>query len=154
VRTVRGTEGIIDVEVAQFGKLCGETGVVRLFFGVKAQIFQQQDIARLCRPHRRFRFFLDTRGYELHRSAEVFREHGRDGFQAERRIHLPLWATEMEISTTTAPASSRKRIVGIAAVIRVVSPTTPTLTGTLKSTRTSARFPSGQRAEYREPSAY
>src|SRR4051812_40861887 len=42
---------------------------------------------------------------------------------------------------TRAPLSSRYWIVGSAARMRVSSPTSPSLIGTLKSTRTSARFP-------------
>ena len=42
--TVRGAEGIIDIDITQAGQRFGKVGVAGFFFGVKAQVFQQQDI--------------------------------------------------------------------------------------------------------------
>jgi len=53
----------------------------------------------------------------------------------------PHLALGMKGKITIAPCSTRYRIVGSAAAMRVSSATAPSLIGTLKSTRTSARFP-------------
>ena len=42
---VGGAEGVVDVEVAELGELCGESRVVLFFFLVEAGIFQQQHVA-------------------------------------------------------------------------------------------------------------
>ena len=41
MRPVRGSEGVVDVNIAQCGKLFGEFRIVGFFFGVKAQVFRR-----------------------------------------------------------------------------------------------------------------
>ncbi len=43
---MRGSEGVIDVDVAEVSELLGETSVVCFFPGMEAQVLEQQDAAR------------------------------------------------------------------------------------------------------------
>ena len=47
VGAVCGTEGVVDVDVAELGELFGEGWVVGLFGGVEAQVFEQESLAGL-----------------------------------------------------------------------------------------------------------
>ena len=47
VGAMRTAEGVIDVNLAQRGKLRGKLRIVRLFFGMEAQVLEQQHLARL-----------------------------------------------------------------------------------------------------------
>ena len=47
VGAVRGAEGVVDVDVAELSELFGEGGVVGLFGGVEAEVFEQQRLAGL-----------------------------------------------------------------------------------------------------------
>ena len=40
-------EGVVDVDVAEAGELFGEGGVVGFFFGVEAEVFEQEGLAGL-----------------------------------------------------------------------------------------------------------
>ena len=42
---MRGTEGIVDINIAKRGELLGKGIVIFLLFGMKAKIFEQQHIA-------------------------------------------------------------------------------------------------------------
>ena len=60
---------------------------------------------------------------------------------------LPLGRPRCDARITVAPLSSAYLIVGSEALIRVSSPITPFLIGTLKSTRMKTRFPPRSRSE-------
>ena len=55
VRPVGGAEGVVHVEIAELGQLPREGRIVFLLFVVKAQVLQQQHIARLHAAPRRTR---------------------------------------------------------------------------------------------------
>src|SRR5207253_4744348 len=55
VRAMRGPEGIIDIDVAEFRESTGELWVVRFLPGMKTQIFQERDVAVLHRGDDLFR---------------------------------------------------------------------------------------------------
>ena len=65
VGAMRGTERVVDVEVAQRGEFLGERGIVLLFLGMEAEVFEQQDFAGL-RLHG-FDFRPDAIGRHLYR---------------------------------------------------------------------------------------
>ena len=44
---MRRAKGVIDVDISEFGQLLGEFRVVLLFFGVIANVLEQDDIAGL-----------------------------------------------------------------------------------------------------------
>ena len=64
VGAVRGTERVVDVDVAQGGEFFGEGRVVLLLLGVEAEVLQQQDFAGL--GQHRFHFGADAIGGHLH----------------------------------------------------------------------------------------
>src|SRR5215831_14846121 len=47
MRTMRGAKGIVHVKIAQLGEAVGEFWIIRLFTGLKPNIFEQRDIAVL-----------------------------------------------------------------------------------------------------------
>ena len=56
MRPVGGAKGIVNIDFSQAGESFGKIRTVLLFFGVKAQIFQQQYIAAFHRFDRGFSF--------------------------------------------------------------------------------------------------
>ncbi len=42
-----GAEGVVDIDVAQRGELFRKFGIVLFFFGMIAEVFEQQDFAGL-----------------------------------------------------------------------------------------------------------
>ena len=93
VGTMRGAERVVDVEVAQGSQLLAERGVVLLFLGVEAQIFQQQDFARSgfhgrdLGPH--------AIGRHLNRPAEQLLQPRGHGPQTHFGVRLPLGTAEV-----------------------------------------------------------
>ena len=47
VGAVGAAEGVVDVDVAEAGELFGEGGIVGLFFGMEAEVFEQEGLAGL-----------------------------------------------------------------------------------------------------------
>ena len=91
VRAVRRAEGVVDVDIAQRGKLPRKAGIVRLLFGMEAQVLQQQHLAGLERvrhaprpPARR----SPARAAPACRAARSAAR--RLGLQAVLRVHLAL----------------------------------------------------------------
>ncbi len=68
------------------------------------------------------------------------------GFRLYSGATLPLGRPRCEARITVHPCSSAKRTVGSAAVMRVSSAMTPSLSGTLKSTRMNTRRSSSGRS--------
>ena len=60
-------KGIVDVDLAERGKLSGKFWIVLLFFVVEAQIFQQQDMRGLQGFGHGFDLWSNTIGCHLHR---------------------------------------------------------------------------------------
>ena len=52
VRAMRSAERVVDEHVGQASQLSGEARIVGFFFGVKAHVFQQHDLARPERTDR------------------------------------------------------------------------------------------------------
>ena len=50
VRAVRSAERIVHIKIGKIGQLLSEFFVIRFFFGMEAQIFQQQSLALLQLP--------------------------------------------------------------------------------------------------------
>ena len=70
VGAVRGAKGVVDVDIAERGKLLREGGIVRLFLRMEAQVFEQQHLARLQRSRLRLDLRPDAVGRQRHRLAE------------------------------------------------------------------------------------
>src|ERR1051326_2430002 len=64
---MRGAKGVVDVDVAKRSKLPREGFVVFLFFGMKAQILEQQDICILQAVNRLLRLWSNTIVREIDR---------------------------------------------------------------------------------------
>jgi hypothetical protein len=47
MRTMRGSKGIVHIDIAELSQLLGEFRIVLLFFGVQAEVLQQQHLSRL-----------------------------------------------------------------------------------------------------------
>ena len=110
VGAVRGAEGVVDIDIAERGQLRGEGGVVGLFFGVEAQVFQQQHLARAERLRLPLRASAPTQS-----AREVDRHAGQQSLQV--RGHRargytwgspPLGRPRWVIRITAAPLSSRQ----------------------------------------------
>jgi len=92
---VRGREGVIDIEVGQFGQAGRELGVVGFLGGVEAHVFQQDDAAGVQIGNGRMGRAADAVLGEAHRRSQQFRQ-GRDQrLQAHRRHDLALGAVEV-----------------------------------------------------------
>ena len=101
MRTVRAAKGVVDIHVAQLGQLLRKGGVIRFFFCVEAQIFQQQHLTgfQLARQ------LLGGLAYAIRREADVdfltetFVDHGAqlvdDGAQAHLGVRLALRTAQM-----------------------------------------------------------
>ena len=88
-----GTEGVVHVDVAQPRKLARELGIVFLFFGVKAQVFEQENGSRL-RQHGLHRRADAVRGHR-HGAPQKLGQPFRHGFQAHLRIGFALGAAQV-----------------------------------------------------------
>ena len=63
---MRCREGVIDIGVAELSQGLGEFRVVRLLALVKAQVFEQRDVAGLQPIHHSLRLGSDAVGGEVH----------------------------------------------------------------------------------------
>ena len=141
VRAVRGAERVVHVEVAQRARTTWRARVVLLLAGKEARVLEQQHVAvgeRLRRGERGVGVGL---GAERHRLAEQLGEPRRDRRERVLRLGLCLGAAEVREEHDARAALISARSVGIAARMRVSSVMRVPSSGTLKSTRTSARFP-------------
>ena len=66
VSAMRGAESVVYVVVRQAGKLLGELGIVGFFFGMEAQILQQQGLALFQPSGHLLSFGADAFGAEAH----------------------------------------------------------------------------------------
>jgi hypothetical protein len=77
VGAMRGTERVVDVEVAERGELLGESGIVLLFLGHGSAGFRAADFAG--RRFHRLDFRAHAIGRHLYRAIEQLLEAGRYG---------------------------------------------------------------------------
>ncbi len=78
---VRGREGVVDPDVAEFRQLRDEGRIVLLFLFVEAGVFQAQDVAILHRADRLGGGFADAIVGESHRLLDHLRERFRHRLQ-------------------------------------------------------------------------
>ena len=146
VGAVRAAEGVVDVEVAQFGELLGEGGIVGLLFRMEAQVLQQQRLPGLQLARHLLGDLADAVGREGHvlRLVEdLVEQHAQTRRQGRRLIDstgLPLGRPRCEQRMTLALWRSAYSMVGRVSRMRVSSVMTPSFSGTLKSTRMSTRL--------------
>ena len=98
---MRGAESVVYVIVRQAGKLLGELGVVGFFFGMEAEILQQQGLALFQPSGHLLGFRADAFGTEAHvfSARQLFvQQHAQAfsrGLEAHRRIGFALGPAEM-----------------------------------------------------------
>ncbi len=101
VGAMGAAEGVVDVDVAEGGELLRELGIVGFFFGVEAEVFQQQDLAGFKLAGKFFGDVADAVGGkgDVGLFAEVMIEQGAeavdDGAQAVFEIDLAFGAAEV-----------------------------------------------------------
>ena len=78
---MRGAESIIDVDIGQSSQLLRHFGIVLLFFGMEAGIFEQENLPRLERFGGFFRSRPDAILGESHRLAGQLAQVSSDRFQ-------------------------------------------------------------------------
>ena len=101
---MRRAEGVADEElIAERGELAGEILVVRFFFGVIADIFEEQHVAVFQRAAFGFGFGPDAIRGEVDRLAEEFCEAGGDRLQRVFRVGLAFGAARCDARTSRAP---------------------------------------------------
>ena len=81
MRAVRGRERVVDVEIAQRGQPARESGIVRLVLLVIADVFEQEDLARLQPVHGLDRRLADAVFGELDFPAHPLPEMTRHGLE-------------------------------------------------------------------------
>ena len=141
VSAMRGAEGVVHIDVAEFGELLGEGGIVLFFFLMEAEIFQQQNFAG--RGQHGLDRGPDAIGREFDGAAEQFLQFAATGFMLISAFGLPFGRPRWEARMTPAPCSSAYLMVGSEARMRLslVISCPPLASGTLKSTRMKTRFP-------------
>ena len=87
---MRGSEGVVDINVGEPGQAPGELGVIGLFPGVKPQVLEQQDIPRRELPDELLDLRPDAILDEPDRTPESLRERDRDRRERQLRPDLPL----------------------------------------------------------------
>ena len=101
VGAVGGPEGVVDVDVTERSELLGEVLVVGLLFGVEAEVFEQQGLARLEVGGELKRDRADAVGGEgdvlvgVHDVVEQRAQARGDGSQAHRGYFGSLGAAEV-----------------------------------------------------------
>ena len=140
---MRRAERVVHVDVAQRGQPLREAGIVLLFFGVEAQVLEQHDAAGGCAAHGGLGRGTDAVFGKRNGAAEQLTRYARrPGGGSCPGFGLPLGRPRCDARIThPAPASSAYLIVGSDSRMRVSSPMTPSLSGTLKSTRMNTRRP-------------
>ena len=95
VGAVRRAKGVVDVEVAQTGERAGKLLVVGFFFGMEAQVLQQQDLVVSESEHHLLDFFSDAIGGKADRSFQQLVQPLDHRPQAQLRFPLPLGTAQM-----------------------------------------------------------
>ena len=73
---VAASKGVVDAYIGQRSQLAGEFRIILFLFPVEAQVFQEQDLARLQCPGHSFRFGSDAVRCHLHGNPQQFRQAG------------------------------------------------------------------------------
>ena len=139
VSAVGAAEGVVDVDVAELGELFGEGGVVGLFFGVEAEVFEQEGLAgfEVARPSR---WQLRRCSRERRLRSRRRRGRGRAGREGGRRrgegswmsTGLPLGRPRCEQRMTLALWRRAYSMVGRVSRMRVSSVMMPSLRGNVE----------------------
>ena len=140
---MRGAERIVHVQIAESRERFRERVVVLFLARVEARVLQEQNLAVLELLRRRDRV-VAVRALDEHdtRATSARQALGNRGKRILGFGLASLRPPEVREQHDARAASSSASIVGSAARIRVSSVTVPlSSSGTLKSTRTSARFP-------------
>ena len=95
MRAMRGAERVVDEDVAEFGDLLHEGGIVLLLAGMEARVLQQQDVSVLQLRDRGFRDIADAILRKGDRAPHRFRQRRGDGLERHRRHDLALRPVEM-----------------------------------------------------------
>ena len=90
-----GAEGVVHVDLAEGGEFFGKPGVVGLFLGVKADVFEEQDLAVPETGRGGFGFRADTIADEFNGGGNQLTEPVGDGFERVFRVLLALGPAEM-----------------------------------------------------------
>ncbi len=114
MRAVRGSKGVVHVNVGQRCKPLCEFRIVTLFLGVEPYVFQQQKVAVAQRIHRPLRNLAHTIGGKGNGKAEALRKRARNRLQRVPRIGFSVGAAEMRAddrarAAVVQPAQRRKR---------------------------------------------
>ena len=98
---MRGAEGVVDIEIGELAKLPGEVLVVGFFFGVEAEVFEQQGLAFFQLARHFFGFGADALGTEADVLAArqfLVEHHAQtfgDGLEAHLGIRLAFGTAEV-----------------------------------------------------------
>ena len=142
MRAVRGRESIVDEDVAESRQALGERGS---FFSspLWKRRFSSTAICPGCSAATAvLRRLADAVGANATGLAQQLGQLVRDRLQAELRIGPALGPAEMgDDDRPCAPRLARSSRPGTSRSSRVASVTLPSLTGTLRSARTSTRLP-------------
>ena len=95
VGAVGRAEGVVDVKLGGAEELLGEGGIVLFLLGMEADIFQEEDIARLEGGAELVGFGADAVGRELDRFAQDFGEVGGNRLEGILLLRLALGAAEV-----------------------------------------------------------
>ncbi len=113
VRSMRGCKCVVHVEVAERRQRPGERGIVALFAGMEADVFEQQHVAVAHLRDCAFGIRTDAVVRERHRNAEPLGERRRDrGQRILRGSTLPSGRPRCESTIVRAPRSCSQRNVG------------------------------------------
>ena len=107
VLAMGGAEGVVDVNVGQFGEQLGEVGVVLFLFLVEAEIFQEQDFAVLEGGGELFDGGADAVVGELHGLAEELGEAGGAGLEGVFGFGSALGSAEVGHEDEASAAAER-----------------------------------------------
>ena len=92
---MRRAECIINIYIAQRGELIRKSRIVLFFFGMEAQVLQEQHFTRLQIRNHLFNFRSNAVRRELHWFREQFTQSRRDRLQTVLRFGLSLRAAKM-----------------------------------------------------------
>jgi len=95
VRPVRRPESVVHVQVGEHGHLLRERGIVFLFFGMEADVFEQDDLPRLHLCHSVLRDGSHAIRDERDGKAEQFREARGGGSERILRVGAALGPAEV-----------------------------------------------------------
>ena len=102
-----GAERVGDIELGHVGQLLGERGIVLLLAGIKAEIFQQQDLAGLQRGGLGLRVFAGNVLGENDLLPEQLAQTDGDGGETQTLLPLSLGLSEVGAGDDRRPAGEQ-----------------------------------------------